>query len=127
MKLVTIELIMLPMALEGLIILGLGYLVHVRLVIAMRAVRPMVMVIAVASVEETMRLTMATSRWLESPKVSTLKEGVATSMLVLNLGRSILMVQRIDIRDTRLRTLQTLEDVIIVTERHHHLDVVECL
>lgn len=117
------------MALEVLIILGLGYLIHVKLVNHMRASRPtvMVVVIVVALVEETMRLTPGTNRSPGISGTSALKEEVAIPVLVLNLGPSIIMVQHVDIQDTRLMILQTLDNVTMVTEPHYHLDVVSCL
>ena len=119
-KVVIIEPIVLPMALGVSITLGIRFLIHVKLVIiATGAVHHMVIVPIVAPLEDTLRVTMATSPLLE--------EEVAVTILVRNLGRPVLMVQRIEVRDSRLKAMRILEDVIMVTKPHYHLNVVKCL
>ncbi len=81
--------------------LGIRFLNHVKLVvIAMGAVRHMAIVLIVAPLGEILRLTMATSSLLENSMVSAREEKMAITVLVLNLGRPILMVQRIAVRDS---------------------------
>ena len=118
-ELILIEPILLPMASGSLIPLGLACLIHTRL--AARVVRPLLTIIVAAWAEETMRLFIATSRFLESLEVAALKEGVAIPCFALNLGHPIPMVQRMKIQDTRPGTVQAWEDVIIVTEPHQCL------
>lgn len=107
-----VVLVQLAMALGGLIILGLGCPVHVRLEIPIREVRPVVTVIVSTSIEETTRLNKAPSRSLGSSEVTAPQEEVVVLVLIL-LGRLTLMARCKDIRDTRLMTRQTLD---VITE-----------
>ncbi len=118
-ELILIEPILLPMALGSLIPLGLACLIHTRL--APQVVRPLLTIIVAAWAEETMRLSTATSRFLENLEVAALKERVAIPCFALNLEYPIPMVQRMEIQDTRPGTLQAWEDVIIVPEPHQYL------
>ncbi len=118
-ELILIEPILLPMALGSLIPLGLACLIHTRL--APQVVRPLLTIIVAAWAEETMRLSTATSRFLESLEVAPLKEGVAIPGFALNQGHPIPIVQCMETQGTRPGTLQAWEDVIIVTEPHQCL------